>query len=58
MTPNIVIFGHTHKSEFQIIQNTLYINPGSAAKPKIHQTGSVAILNLNAKKMNPKFFKI
>ncbi|KON28438.1 hypothetical protein AC481_01690 [miscellaneous Crenarchaeota group archaeon SMTZ-80] len=56
IVPNVVIYGHTHKLGYQIFRNILYINPGSASKPKGRDVGSVAVLNLDNNPLIPKFF--
>ena len=46
ITPDIVISGHTHLSGFEYYRNILYINPGSASRPKQSKRGSVALIRL------------
>lgn len=59
ITPNIVISGHTHISGFEYFQNILYINPGSASRPKKSKLGSVALLNIeNGRIEKPEFLDI
>lgn len=42
--PDVVVFGHTHKRFFEMIGNTVYLNPGYAGKQRFDLTRSVAIL--------------
>ncbi len=45
--PDIVVFGHTHKTLSLKIENTLYLNPGSATLPNYEsRLGTVSILNI------------
>jgi putative phosphoesterase len=43
--PDVVIFGHTHKPYNQVINGTLFLNPGYAGKPKSGTERSVALLH-------------
>ena len=52
---DIVIHGHTHITDAEFYRNVLYINPGSASKPRARQLGTVAILDLNKSKLKPDF---
>ena len=58
--PEIVVYGHTHIPGHEFYQNVLFINPGSASRPKGSKQGSVAILNLveNNPEINPEYFEI
>ncbi|MFW9825674.1 MAG: metallophosphoesterase family protein [Candidatus Thorarchaeota archaeon] len=56
--PDIVIYGHSHKPGYQVYQNVLYLNPGSASLPKGKDKGTVAILNTDKNQLEPEFIKI
>ena len=56
--PDIVIYGHSHRPEYQIYQNTIYLNPGSASKPKGKDKGTVVLLNTSETPLNPEFIEI
>jgi hypothetical protein len=43
--PDVVVFGHTHKPFNQVIDGTLFFNPGYAGKPRFGMERSVAILH-------------
>jgi putative phosphoesterase len=60
MTPDIMIYGHTHIPAFERYQNILFINPGSASRPKTSRKGSVATLILVKDKLQckPEFVEI
>jgi len=45
--PDVVVFGHTHKAFDQSIGGVRYFNPGYSGRPKLSQSRSVAILNIN-----------
>ncbi len=43
---DVVIFGHTHHPE-QIVENgVMFVNPGSASRPRMHQPPTVAIAEI------------
>ena len=48
LTPDIIVFGHTHKPLFEKIQQTYFINPGSATKPRGGSPCSVMRLKISA----------
>ena len=58
LNPDIVIFGHTHRTEYFMQQNQHYINPGSVSLPKDQESGTVCILDLDEKELKPAFVKI
>ena len=44
-TPDVVVFGHTHKPHDETIGVTRYLNPGYAGKPRFNLPRSVALLH-------------
>jgi putative phosphoesterase len=42
--PDVVVFGHTHKPFSEKINETLYLNPGSAGRARFNLPRTVAIL--------------
>ncbi len=60
LAPDVVLYGHTHLPHYEYFQNILFINPGSASRPKGSKKGSLAIVNLSEEKskMVPEFFDI
>lgn len=56
--PDAVIFGHTHKPFNEVIGGVHFLNPGYAGKPRFSQARSVALLELNAKEMRPRFVEL
>ena len=42
--PDVVVFGHTHKPFNELINGTLYLNPGSAGRARFNLPRTVAIL--------------
>jgi putative phosphoesterase len=53
--PAVVVFGHTHKPCSEIVEKTLYFNPGYAGKPRFGLARSVAILHSDASGVTPEF---
>jgi uncharacterized protein len=45
--PEVIVFGHTHRTFCETIGGVLYFNPGSAGKPKFGLGRTVAILHLD-----------
>ena len=43
--PDVVVFGHTHRSFCEVIEGILYFNPGYAGRPRSDLARSIAILN-------------
>jgi putative phosphoesterase len=56
--PDVVVFGHTHKPFCQQIDRTLYFNPGYAGKSRFGMERSLAILDCQPGKIQPKYFKL
>ncbi len=56
--PDAVVFGHTHKAFCQMIQGTLFFNPGYAGKPKPGAERSVAILHGDGTEIRPEFLTL
>jgi len=46
--PDIVVYGHTHISGHEFHQQILYINPGSASRPKKSKKGCVALIKIES----------
>ncbi len=55
---DIVISGHTHATSYEMFRGIYYINPGSAVKPRGRKFGTVAILDLADKKLEPEIIEI
>jgi hypothetical protein len=53
--PHAVIFGHTHKPYCEMINKTLYFNPGYAGKTRFGLPRTIAILHCNEKGITPEF---
>lgn len=56
--PDVVVFGHTHRTFCEIIGGVLYFNPGSAGKPKFGLGRTVAILHCDAKEIRHEFIPL
>ena len=56
--PDAVVFGHSHKPFNEVINGTLFFNPGYAGKPKFGLERSVAILHCDGKRIRPEFLPL
>jgi putative phosphoesterase len=56
--PDVVVFGHTHKRYNATFEGRLYFNPGYAGKPRLSEPRSVAIIHLNASRIDTEFHKL
>ncbi|MGI6012864.1 MAG: metallophosphoesterase family protein [Oscillospiraceae bacterium] len=43
----IVVFGHSHRYFEQMVNDRLWLNPGSCGKPRFHQELSMAIVRID-----------
>lgn len=56
---NVVCFGHSHIAGAELIDNMLFINPGSIILPRLRKEKTYAILEVDeAKNCVVKFFSI
>ena len=55
---DIVVSGHTHATGYEVFRDVLYINPGSASKPRDRKWGTVVILDLEQEPLEPKIIEI
>ena len=48
--PEVVIFGHTHMESLHVVDNVLYVNPGSPTLPRNQslRLGTIGILDIGA----------
>jgi putative phosphoesterase len=56
--PNVVIFGHTHKPFNEVINGTLYFNPGYAGKPRFKLERSVAVLHCDESEIRAQYHEL
>jgi putative phosphoesterase len=56
--PDAVVFGHTHKAFCETIGGVLYLNPGSAGKPRFGRGRTAAILHCGEKEIRPEFLAL
>ena len=56
--PDVVVFGHTHRTFCEIIGGVLHFNPGSAGKPRFGLGRTVAILHCDAKEIRHEFINL
>ena len=55
--PDAVIFGHTHRRFSQVVDGTLFLNPGYAGN-KSESARSVVILHCDEKGLRPEFLPL
>ncbi|MFA6561517.1 MAG: metallophosphoesterase family protein [Verrucomicrobiia bacterium] len=46
--PDMVVFGHTHQPERLVENGVIFVNPGSASRPRMHQPATAAIAEIHA----------
>src|SRR4051794_34735464 len=46
--PDIYIYGHSHISLVERLENVLFLNPGAAGQPRFGRGSSIALLELGA----------
>lgn len=56
--PHVVVFGHSHKPFHEVIDGTLFINPGYAGKPRFNLRRTVAILHCEETGLRPEYFDL
>jgi putative phosphoesterase len=56
--PNVVVFGHTHRSSCETVGDILFLNPGYSGKPKYGTGRSVAILHCDEKEVRTEFLAL
>jgi putative phosphoesterase len=54
-TPDVVMFGHTHKPFAEKLGDTLFINPGSAGRKRFELPRTVALLEIVAGEISYRF---
>ena len=53
--PDVVVFGHTHKSFCETLGDILFFNPGYAGKQRFALERSVAVLHCDKREIRPEF---
>ncbi len=56
--PDVIVFGHTHKTFDETIDGIRYFNPGYAGAPRSNAQRSVAILHCGNGKIRAEFFDL
>ena len=56
--PDVVVFGHTHKSFDQVVDGIRYFNPGYSGRPKLNASRSVAVFHCDAKGIRAEFVSL
>jgi hypothetical protein len=57
-SPDVVVFGHTHKAFSETLGGILFFNPGYAGKPKIGIERSAAILHCDEREIRHGFIAL
>jgi putative phosphoesterase len=57
-SPDVVIFGHTHKPFSEVIGKTFFFNPGYAGKSRFGMERSIAILKCDEQRIEPQYLKL
>ena len=57
-SPDVVMFGHTHKPFAEKFGSTLFINPGYAGKQRFDLPRSVCLLELNGGDLSYRFVSL
>jgi hypothetical protein len=56
--PDVVVFGHTHKTCCETVNGVLFFNPGSAGKPRFGRGRTAALLHCEKKEIRPEFLSL
>jgi hypothetical protein len=57
--PDVIVFGHLHKSSIERRDGTLWVNPGSPTFPRYNYVpGTVALLSINSGKVDAKIIQL
>jgi putative phosphoesterase len=57
-SPDVVVFGHTHKPFCQELRGTLFFNPGYAGKSRFGMERTLAVLHCNGGRIRPEYFTL
>ena len=60
VTPQVVIYGHTHLAELHRVEQTTYVNPGSATLPNNQSTrlGTLGLMHIACGTVSVDLFQI
>jgi hypothetical protein len=56
--PDVVVFGHTHRPFCETVGGALFLNPGSAGRPRFGLRPSVAVLDCAGPVPAPRFIEL
>jgi hypothetical protein len=56
--PEIVVFGHTHRTFHEVVDGRLYFNPGYAGKAREGVNRSVAVMTLDGPEIEVDFHEL
>jgi uncharacterized protein len=54
-SPDVVMFGHTHKPFAQWVEGRLFFNPGSAGKKRFDLPRTIALMEVNGNDISYRF---
>ena len=57
ITPDVVVFGHTHQPFCETLGGILFLNPGSVTQPREDYRPSMVHLTIDNGKITPKFIE-
>ena len=55
---DVIVFGHSHKYFYEVIDNTTYLNPGSCGKRRFDQEITFAMMEVNGKDIHVEKIRI
>jgi putative phosphoesterase len=56
--PDVIVFGHTHKPFCEVIEGTLFFNPGYAGKSRFGMPRTLAILHCEDKGIRSEYVQL
>lgn len=56
--PDVVVFGHTHKPFREVVNGTLFFNPGYAGKSRFGMELTIAILHCDQKNIRSEYLSL
>ena len=58
-SPDVIVFGHTHKAFLETHEGTLWINPGSPTFPRYnYELGTIGLLTVNSGKAEAQIIQL
>jgi uncharacterized protein len=57
-SPDVVVFGHSHRPHCQTLDGILFFNPGYAGKPRFNLRRTVALLHCDQSGIRPELIEL